>query len=123
MPDAKHPFNLASVHGHEHRHMRVIAKNLRMPVPAELVFLGRSLAVHGLEIGDDEFRHVRPVARRQGLSHQIILQGIVLLERRRRRHVALDRMIQGRHVRRTLDRSVAAQRHDPRAGPADIAEQ
>ena len=98
----------------------MVAKNLRVPVPAELVLLGRGISVNRFQIRNDEFRHVRPIARRQRLSREVILQSVVLLERRWRRHIALDRVVERRDVRRALDRGVAAERHDARAGPADI---
>ena len=93
-----------------------------MPVPAELVLRGGSVPIHGLEIRNDEFRHVRPIARRQSLSREVILQCVVLLERRGRRHIALDRVIECRNVRRALDGSVATERHHASAGPADISQ-
>ncbi len=101
----------------------MVAENLRVPVPAELVLLGRRIAINRLQIRHDEFRHVRPIARRQRLGREVVVQRVVLLERRRRRHIALDRVVERRNIRRALDRGVAAQRHHARAGPADIAQQ
>ena len=85
LPDAEHALHRAGVHRHEHRHVRMVAENLRVPVVAEVVLLGRRVAVHRLEIGDHELRRVGPVAGRQRLGREIVLQRVVLLERRRRR--------------------------------------
>src|SRR5215471_18954808 len=103
--------------------MRMVAKNLWVPIPTELVLLRRSVSIEGLQIRNDELRHIRPIARRQCLSREVILQRVVRLERRGRRHVALDRVIECRNVRRALDRGMAAQRHDTRTRPADISQQ
>ena len=51
------------------------------------------------------------------------MQRVVLLQRRRRRQIALDRVVKRGNVRGALNRGVAAQRHDAGAGPADVAEQ
>ncbi len=64
LPDAKHSLDSACVHRDEHRHVRMVAENLWMPVPAELVLLGRRLAIDGLKIRNYEFRHIRPIAGR-----------------------------------------------------------
>ena len=101
----------------------MVAENLRVPVPAKLIFFGGRISINGLQIRHDEFRHVRPIARRQGLGREVVVQRVVLLERRRRRHIALDRVVKRRHIGRALDRGVAAQRHHTGAGPADIAQQ
>ena len=37
-----------------------------------------------------------------------------------RRHIAVDRVVERRNVRRALDGGVAAQRHDARARTADV---
>src|SRR2546426_6682875 len=50
-------------------------------------------------------------------------QGFVRPQRRGRVHVPVDAVVQRGHIGRALDRRMAAQRHDPGAGPADVAEQ
>jgi hypothetical protein len=123
LPDADHPLHLAGIHRRKHGHVRVVAENLWVPVPAKLVLLGCGIPIDGLQIGNDEFRHVRPVTRRYRLGREVILQCVVLLESRRRRHIALDRVIERRDVCRALDGGVTSERHDSRARPADVAEQ
>src|SRR5438034_107801 len=47
----------------------------------------------------------------------------MLLQCRGRRHIAVDRVVECRNVRRTLDGGVAAQRHDARTRTADVPQE
>src|SRR5262249_11501356 len=67
-------------------------------------------------------RCVAPVAGRYRLFEQELLQRGVLLERARRRQIAVDRVIERRDVGRSLDRGVTTQGHDPSTGTAEVAE-
>src|SRR5436309_1894185 len=57
------------------------------------------------------------------VGRYVILQRVVLLERRRRRQITLDRVVERRNIRGTLNRSVAAKRHNAGTRPADVAQQ
>ncbi len=48
------------------------------------------------------------------------MQRVVFLECGRRGHITLYRVVQRRDIRRALDRGVATECHDARAGPADV---
>ena len=120
---SEHALDLAVAHANHHRHVRVVAVNLGVPVVAEVVVLGGRVAVHGLEVADQELGHVGPVARRQRLGLEVVLERVVRLEGRRRRHVAVDAVVEGRDVGAALDGSVAAQGEDAATRPAHVAQQ
>ena len=87
-----------------------------MPAEAPVVLFGGRVTVHRLQIGDEELGGVGPVAGRQGLGLQVLLDGIVRFEHGRRRHVAMDGVVEGRDVGAALDGGVPAQRHIPPPG-------
>ena len=95
-----------------------------MPVVAEVVLRRRGVAVHRLEVRHHELRHVRPVARSAASRPRGSPASVsCFFSADGARHVAVDRVVERRHVGRALDRRVAAQRHDAAARPADVAEQ
>src|SRR5262245_17703384 len=101
----------------------MIAENLGVPVIAELVLLGRRLAVHRFKVGNHELRQVRPVTYGYRLGGDEILERVVLPEHRRGIQITLDRMIERRNISRALYRGVAAERHNAGPGTANVAEQ
>jgi len=81
LPDQEHAFHFALGHGGKHRHMRVIADYLGVPVIAETVFRRGRIAVHRFEIRHHKFGQVGPVASRSCLAGQKINQRVVRLKR------------------------------------------
>ena len=123
LPHDHHALDLALGHRREAGDVGVVAQDLRVPVVAEVVRRRRGVAVHRLEVRHEELGQVAVVAGRRRLGRHIGPQRFVRTQRRGRVQVPVDAVVQRRHVGRALDGGVAAQRHDPGAGPADVAEQ
>src|SRR5919197_4362458 len=94
-----------------------------MPGVAEVVFAGRRVAVHRLQVADHELRLIRVVRGRRGLGRQVLLERLMSLRDRWMRHVAGDRVVQRGVIRAALDAAVTAQRQDAAARTTDVAQQ
>ena len=101
---------------------RVVVVDPRQVVEAEVVRLGRGRAPPRLQQRHDVRVHLPPPAGGRRRHVDVVLQAAGLM-RVRHRQVAREDVVERRDVGRALDRRVPAQRHDPAAGAADVAEQ
>ena len=100
----------------------VAAVDPRQVVEAVVVVGGRGSAEPGLQQADRVGVHVAPVAGLGRVHLEEVLERLVRV-RVRHRDVAGEDVVERRDVGRALDRGMTAQRHDPAAGTAHVAEQ
>src|SRR5207237_4611385 len=101
------------------RVMRVVPRQSRQIVEAELVARQRVLAPVGLEKTDEVRRHLAVETTAWSVQVQVFLKSLVLV-RVRHRKVTGQQVVQRRDVGRALDRRMPAQRKNAAARPADV---
>ena len=122
LPHLEVPLDHAVRHRPHRRHVRVVAREAGEGVEHPAVLPRRGVAEPRLEEGDRVLRELAPPPRLRVVELQVLLEAGVRL-RLRHREVAGEEVVEGRDVRRPLDRSVAAQGEDAAPRPADVAEQ
>ena len=122
-PITKKPLTSPSSMPSDRRVGRVVAVDARQVVEAEVVLGRRRVAPPRLQQADHVRASVPPVAGRRGCSARRSPPASACGVRVRHREVAGQDVVERRDVGRALDRGVPAQRQDPAAGAADVAEQ
>ena len=121
-PSRKNPRTLPSSMSDGRLVGRVVARDAGQVVEAPVVVGRGRLAPPGLEQADEVGVHVAPEAALLGVLLEVGGQVRVALGVGHG-DVAGQQVVQGRDVGGALDGGVAAQGHDPAAGPADVAQQ
>src|SRR5215208_2547611 len=115
--------HVSVLHVHDRRVVGVVAREAREVVEDLVAPLGvEGLAVPGLEQAGYVLGEVVPPPRGRRLALHVVVPGVVVHVRVGHRQVAGKDVVEGRYVRRALDRCVPAQCHDPAAGTPYVAQ-
>src|SRR5829696_4507268 len=124
LPEDEAALHVPVLHVHDRRVVGVVVREAREVAEDLIAPLGvEGLAVPGLEQAGYILGEVVPPPRGGRLALHVVVPGVVVQVHIGHRQVAGEDVVEGRYVRRALNRCVPAQGHDPAAGPAYVAQE